>query len=407
MRVCLYDEGMYPSGAAHGAVVRSNAAFAAQGLAIAHTDATGPAEIAVPAVPGGRHVATLMAKRPEPANRLDPASVCDIPPRATTIDVPAGTWRLMTFAVVPTEGRIRGVHEGEEDRQPGAPPAADLLNADAMKAFLRFAYEPYREAIHEHFGRTAIGIFTDEPSMQGRGGRRGLKPWTEGLAEDFAQRRGYALTPRLPALFFDCGEETARVRHDFARTLAERLDENYYRQLSEWCERNGIALTGHPAGNEEIGPLRRFHIPGQDIVWRSILPGARTALEGPHSILAKSTSSIARHDRRRFNANEVYGAYGWQLTMDEMKWVADWLLVRGVNLLYPHAFYYSVRDYRALERPPDLGPHNTWWPHYGLFADYTARLCGLLTDSRQVCEVAVLCANGAVPWRAAKWLHQN
>ena len=82
--------------------------------------------------------------------------------------------------------------------------------------------------------------------------------------------------------------------------------------------------------------------------------------------------------------------------------LADWLMVRGVNLLYPHAFYYSIRDYRVHERPPDLGMHNAWWPHYRLFADYTSRLCGLLTDSRQVCDVAVLSVNNRLPWRAAR-----
>ncbi len=45
MRVCLYDEGMYPSGSAHGDVVRSNPAFAAQGLAVTTEDLVGPREI--------------------------------------------------------------------------------------------------------------------------------------------------------------------------------------------------------------------------------------------------------------------------------------------------------------------------------------------------------------------------
>ncbi len=85
--------------------------------------------------------------------------------------------------------------------------------------------------------------------------------------------------------------------------------------------------------------------------------------------------------------------------MDEMKWLADWLIVRGVNLLCPHAFYYSIRDQRAGERPPDVGMHNAWWLHYRLFADYTSRLCGLVTDSEQVCQVAVLSTNNRLPWR--------
>ncbi len=38
-----------------------------------------------------------------------------------------------------------------------------------MRAFLRFAYEPYRQTVGEHFGRTVIAMFTDEPSLAGKG----------------------------------------------------------------------------------------------------------------------------------------------------------------------------------------------------------------------------------------------
>lgn len=404
MRVCLYDEAMYPSGSAHGEVVKSNPAFAAQGLAVRWEDVSGPKEAKVEGVPG-RLVVTVLARQKDQQVDLDGAHV--IREAGTTVRVPDGTWRVMTFTAEASGGHIRGVHFGEDDGQPKAPAAADLLSYDAMKAFLQFAYQPYYETLNEHFGKTVIGIFTDEPSLLGRGARKGLVPWTAGLADDFRKRRGYDLLPVLPALFFDVGPQTAKIRDDFHLTVAERLDATYYQQLSKWCEEHGIALTGHPAESDEIRPLRLFQIPGQDMVWRWVLPGEATMREGVHSTVAKCSSSVARHDRRRRNGNEIYGAYGWHLTMDEMKGLADWLTVRGVNLLFPHAFYYSLSGPRAFERPPDLGIGNTWWPHYRLFADYTSRLCWLMTDSRQVCDVAVLSVHNHLPWRAAAWLFDN
>lgn len=408
MRVCLYDEGMYPSGSAHGEVVRSNPAFAAKGLLVTHQDVDGPIVAPIPTTEG-QAVAVVVARRSGEGRELQLSKLRLVETGASTAQLAEGSWRIMVFSCVPSEGRIRGVHEGEEDRDPGAPAAADLLDPAAMQAFIRFAYEPYAATLKDHFGKTVIGMFTDEPSMLGRGGRRGLKPWTDGLAGYFERQCGYALPPVLPALFFNIGERTESIRADFERTLGRRLDETYYQPLSEWCGRHGIGLTGHPAGATEIWPLRYFQIPGQDIVWRGVvpLPEKPTALEGPNSALGKCSSSVARHDRRRRNSNEVYGAYGWRLTLEEMKWLADWLMVRGVNLFYPHAFYYSIRDDRVHERPPDVGPNNAWWPHYKPFADYTSRLCGLLTDSRQVCEVAILGGNHDLPWRAAKWLYQN
>ena len=67
------------------------------------------------------------------------------------------------------------------------------------------------------------------------------------------------------------------------------------------------------------------------MVWRWLLPDSDTGLTGVNSTVAKCASSVARHDERRFAGIEIYGAYGWQLTMDEMKWLADWMMVRGIN----------------------------------------------------------------------------
>jgi hypothetical protein len=367
----------------------------------------GPTEVRIAKPRRGTFVAAVIGKPGDKKGSVDLAGARLISEPGAKIKLPAGKWRVMTFTQEPTGGHIRGVHFGEDDGQPGAPPAADLLSFEAMQAFIRFCYDPYYDTLKDHFGKTVFAIFTDEPSLSGRGGRRGLKPWTKGMAEDFAKRRGYELLPLLPALFYDAGERTSKIREDFDLAVDERLDETYYQQLSKWCDAHKIALTGHPAHSDQIRPLRLFQIPGQDIVWRWVLPNQKTALEGAHSTVGKCSSSAARHDRRRRNGNELYGAYGWHVTMDEMKWLADWLIVRGVNLLYPHAFYYSIRGPRVHERPPDLGMHNAWWPYYRIFADYTSRLCGLMTDGQQVCSVAVLSVNNTLPWRAAKWLYQN
>ncbi len=406
MHVCLYDEGMYPSGSAHGEVVRSNPAFAAQGIVVRARDVKGPTQVTIDTLSRVKLVAAVAARVADDKGKLDLTGAKVATEDGAVLDLAAGSWRVMTLTCEPSTGHIRGVHYGEEDGDPGAPPAADLLSFEAMQAFIRFAYDPYYETLKDHFGKTVFAMFTDEPSMLGRGHRRGMKPWTDGLGAYFKKRRGYDLIPLLPALFFDVGERTRQIRDDYGLTLAERLDETYYQQISRWCDAHGIALTGHPAHSDEIRPLRLFQIPSQDMVWRWALPGHH-ALDHAHSTVGKCSSSAARHDRRRRNGNEIYGAYGWHLTMDEMKWLADWLIVRGVNLLYPHAFYYTIRDKRAYERPPDLGMFNAWWPHYRLFADYTSRLCCLMTDGKHICDVAVLSVNNRLPTRAAKWLFQN
>jgi hypothetical protein len=193
-----------------------------------------------------------------------------------------------------------------------------------------------------------------------------------------------------------------RYRRDYAYAVGLRLEETYYRPLSAWCEQHGLALTGHPAKGDDIGPLRYFHIPGQDLVWRWVLPDQPSALEGPESTQAKCSSSAMLHAGRRRNANECCGAYSHEMTWEEMNWLARWAFVRGVNMLIPHAFYYSIRGPRRDERPPDVGPHSSWWDRFSEYALACRRLSWINTDSQPVCHLAILGKANYLPWHAAR-----
>jgi len=281
------------------------------------------------------------------------------------------------------------------------PPAADILNPDAVACFIRLVYQRYHDEFGRHFGKTVRAIFTDEPALLAKRGERGMVPGTTGTLKHVNACLGYDFTEHLPSLWYADEPDAALHRRNYHRALQKRLEQTFYRQISAWCDLHGIALTGHPMGPGDIGHLRHFHIPGQDIVWRYIEPGKPSALEGEQSTQGKCASSAMIHLQRRRNMNEFCGAYGHNFTFDEMKWLANWLLIRGCKLLVPHAFYYSIRGPRIDERSPDVGPNSEWWPQYKPFAQATARLCWLNTDSRHICELAILGYHDHLPWRAA------
>ncbi|MFN2242009.1 MAG: glycosyl hydrolase, partial [Anaerolineae bacterium] len=214
-------------------------------------------------------------------------------------------------------------------------------------------------------------------------------------------------TPHLPALWYEDEPDAARHRAAFKEAINHRLEETFYRQLHDWCAAHGTALVGHPARGDDIGLERYFDIPGQDLVWRWVLPDDPSALEGAESTQAKCSSSAMIHLGRRRNSNECFGAYGHGFTWEEMKWLVDWCFVRGVNLLYPHAFFYSVRGPRRDERPPDVGPNSAWWDTYRPFADYCRRMCWLNTEGHHVCDLAILGESSRLPWAAAKVCYQH
>jgi hypothetical protein len=377
MYVILYDEGMYPSGSSSGQVVARDPEHAARGLA---SFELAPGE--VPRLqPGWKLVATLE----RPGGR-----------RVAVVERPSG-------------GVIRGLHylgEGGSRTRESTPPAGDILNPAAVASFLELVHERFAREFGSHFGRTILGVFTDEPSPLGRGAARGLVPGNAALLAQVERILGYDFKPFLADLWYDDGPDWSRHRADYHRAINTCLEENYYRRLGDWCGRHGLALMGHPGGSMDIGTERYFQVPGQDLVWRYVEPGPK-ALVGEHSTMAKGAASAMLHLGRRRNANELYGAYGHNLTYPEMVWLADWCFVRGHNLLYPHAFYYSIRGPRFDERPPDVGPHADWWPRYRPFADSCRRLSWLNTDSRQVCELAILADAAWLPDQAAKVCFQH
>ena len=375
MKVLLYDEGMYPSGSSSGQVVAANPAFACRGLA--KVDLAAGVE--------------LVLGPDENLVALFPKSDGS---RLAVVDR-----RINSF--------IRGLHYVGEGPAEDEPAAGDLLNPASVALFLQLVYDRFAEHFSGYFGKTILGIFTDEPSLVGRCRERDVRPGTRKILGHVNRILGYDFTSHLPALWDDSMPAAEQHRQDYFRAVRVRLEETYYAQLSGWCERHGVALAGHPEKGDDIGVLRYFHIPGQDSVWRWVLPDHKSALEGPESTQAKCSSSAAIHGGRRRNSNECCGAYGHELTWDEMVWLANWCLVRGVNLLYPHAFYYSVRGARRDERPPDVGPHAAWWARYPEYADACRRLCWLNTDCVHVCDLAILGKSDWLPWAAAKACYRH
>ncbi|MBN2312467.1 MAG: hypothetical protein JXM79_00970 [Sedimentisphaerales bacterium] len=402
MWVMLYDEGMYPSGSSSGQVIEANPAFRTRGLFAIDLDETEPGttqyDIRIgansePELTQGQNLVAIV-KRKQNGHRI----------------------AVIDRAIRPGYSVIRGLHFLEDDPPrrdnhrevpENAPPGADILNPESVACFIRLVYQRYYDEFKQHFGKTVKAIFTDEPSILARRTERGAVPGTTGILEHVNAFLGYDFTEYLPSLWYKDEPDAEKHREDYSRAVTARLEETFYAQIHRWCLSHNIALTGHPAAPDDIGHLRHFDIPGQDVVWRYLEPGKPNALEGPQSTMGKCASSAMIHLGRQRNLNECCGAYGHNFTFEEMKWLTRWLIVRGCNLLVPHAFYYSIRGPRIDERPPDVGPNSPWWDQYKPFADACRRLCWLNTDSQHVCSLAILGQNDDLPWEAAKVCFQN
>jgi len=269
---------------------------------------------------------------------------------------------------------------------------ADNLNPEAVAAFIETTYEVYRREVGDEFGKAVPGIFTDEPNIFAptvRSGRRAL-PWTDGLDQYFYERRGYDLLDVVPWLFYD-GERAAKARHDYWYIISQRFTEAYSKQLGEWCERHGLAFTGHYLMENELGgailrggaimPHYRYqHVPGIDML-----------TEQNHEFLTiKQCTSVANQLGRKRVLSETYGCSGWEFTFEGQKWVGDWQYVLGVNLRCQHLALYTLRGCRKRDYPPVFNYNTTWWKYNKVVEDYFARIGRVLTEGEAVRDVLLI-----------------
>ncbi len=125
---------------------------------------------------------------------------------------------------------------------------------------------------------------------------------------------------------------------------------------------------------------------GIDIVLHQVLPGfahhvscamLADQIADPaffHYVLAQLAVSDAQLDPKKEGRAmcEVFGAYGWAEGTRIMKWLADFLLVRGINYFVPHAFSPTYPD-------PDSPPHFGAEGHDPHF-DFEQEICKQLLD---------------------------
>ncbi len=261
----------------------------------------------------------------------------------------------------------------------------DLLNPKVVRAFIDCTYETYKEKLGDCFGKTMPGFFTDEPQYSGRN-----IPWSYVLPEEFKKTHGYDLHDKLPLLYLD-KEGATKFRYDFWMVVSRLYTESFGKQVYDWCEANGCKLTGHAMSEESlmsqmrntagVMPFYQYeHIPGIDKLMR--------ALGNPSA--AKQVGSAAKQLGRKLVMTETYAGCGWDVSFEELKWIAEWQYICGVNFMCQHLESYSIRGLRKRDWPPSMFYQSPWWDDYKKFNDYFARLGKLIADSDEEADVLML-----------------
>ncbi len=268
----------------------------------------------------------------------------------------------------------------------------DLLYPGVTEKFLEVTMAAYRRELGSEFGKRIPGAFTDEPEIRPAGGL----PWTDDLPAQFEKRWGYPLTANLASLNQPSGD-WRKVRHNYFSVLNQLFIERWARPYYEWCERNGLAFTGHYWDHEwpkcgavpsNMAMAAWQQIPGIDCLMNQYREDTNAQFGNVRMV--RELASVANQLGRRRTLCEIYGAGGWDLRFEDMKRIGDWLGVLGVNLFDEHLSYVSLRGARKRDHPQSFSYHEPWWDVYHVNASYLTRLSFAMSQGEQINRVLVL-----------------
>ncbi len=355
----LYDEDCWPSGSCSGRVYAGREDFRQKYLVFE--------EIKSPAwEPTENTVAVFVAKIDTEGQYLSFRRLEE--PRLACGKAPALDEALIHFSHRPGE-------------------YVDVFNREATEEFLKQTHERYRTTVGGEFGRAIPGIFTDEPQYDGTGHR---VPWSPCLLRFFRRACRYDLLDRLPELFFPVGRYR-KTRFDFYETVTRLFLLAWTMPVYQWCDRHNLKLTGHMMGEDTLlGQIQYvgaamphyeyMHIPGIDHLRRRL----------GSAVLVKQAASVAAQLGRPRVLSETFGGSGWNVSLDDLRFIAEWQFVLGVNLICTHLAALSLRGARKRDFPPSLHYHQPWWPHYYLWNDYVASLLSVLTAGTPQVDVLMI-----------------
>jgi hypothetical protein len=256
----------------------------------------------------------------------------------------------------------------------------DHLDKSAVDHYLRSV----GDRLFEAFGSTPPNaIFCDSLEIY-------LSDWAPDFLQEFQRRRGYDLTPYLPALVVDIGEATAGVRHDWGQTLTELLDERFLATMRDWSRRKStlFRIQGYGVPPMTLSGNSYADLPeGEGSQWK-IVRASRWASSASHIYGRPVTSS---------ETWTWLHSPSFRATPVDIKAEADLHFLQGINQLIGHGWPYTPegteypgnRFYAAAA----FDEKNPWWIAMPDISRYLQRVSFMMRQGSPANDVALYLPN--------------
>lgn len=261
----------------------------------------------------------------------------------------------------------------------------DTFNPAAIKCFINETHEKYYERFGNRFGSSLKGFFTDEPQFG-----KNVTPWSALFPELFLKEYGYSLTDKLPLFYFDL-DGAEKFRSDFYNMAAKQFRTSFIKQMYDWCTEHDCRLTGHMMEEDtlltQLGATggvmacyEYFHEPGIDWLGRKIST----------PFIPKQLGSVARQLGRK-TLTESFALCGWDVSLNELKWIMQWQMVNGVTSLCPHLEGYSLRGERKRDYPASVFYQLPWFKEaYKPFAEFICKTGTVLDNGLEEAPILLI-----------------
>ncbi|WP_082548433.1 glycosyl hydrolase [Massilia sp. Root335] len=337
----------------------------------------GASSFALPAVMSGEKlVATFIGADVDPA-ALRPLSATAGADGRAPVAPANGPRKVVAYIASRTGQQVKRAALGAEGF------VLDHLSRKAIDHHLATVAEPLMKAFGD---APPYAVFSDSLEVYST-------DWTDDFVAEFRKRRGYDIVPHLPAVFTGQGPDAAAVRHDWALTQTELVEERYLMPIDAWAKRHGTRFRSQTYGEPAV----------------SLSSNRLVALpegEGPQfrefSFTRLATSAGHLYGRPVISAETWTWLHSpaFAATPLDMKAEADRMLLEGVNQFVGHGWPYTppgtLEPGYAFYAAAVFNDHNPWWNVMPDVTGYLTRMSWLMRQGEPANQVAVLLPNDDV-----------
>ncbi len=336
----------------------------------------------------------ILQQGKEAANAVTASGILDLTQYMTadgtlSWKVPEGTWTILRIGYTTTEATNAPATSAGRGLE------CDKMDTAALN--LHFRSFPVKLIAHagQYAGNTFEYMFIDSWECR-------YQNWTDSFASEFEKRRHYSIVNWLPVI---CGEtvdnsgSTERFLQDFRRTIAELIQENYYKHFNELCQQNGVkSHTEVIYGGTSYPPLdilksnSYVDVPMFEF-WAG--PDPKTGFINYRPVTGSSweipAQAAALYKKQIIPAESYTGYANYSETPWDLKLYGDRAFCTGINQIVLHSYVHQPFEKKPGVTLGEFGQsfnrHNPWWEFASQWFTYLARDQYLLQKGTPVADV--------------------